>query len=62
MDVMLKEDGTVEQTSVIDGNPMLVEAAMSAVKQWRYRPLLVDGKPVLETVAAISFGKGGKVR
>jgi TonB family protein len=62
LDVMLKEDGTVERTSVIDGNPLLVEAATSAVKQWRYLPLLVEGKPVLKFVVVVSFGKGGKVR
>ena len=62
LDVTLKEGGTVEQTSVIDGNPLLVEAATSAVKQWRYQPLLVDGKPVVKFVVAVSFGKGGRVR
>ena len=62
LDVTLKENGTVEQTSVIDGNPLLVEAATIAVMQWRYLPLLVEGKPVLKFVVAVSFGKGGKVR
>lgn len=62
LDVTLKEDGTVEQTSVIDGDPLLVEAATSAVKRWRYRPLLDGGKPVVKFVVAVSFGKGGKVR
>lgn len=62
LDVTLKEDGAVESTSVIDGNPLLVEAATSAVKQWRYRSLLVKGKPILKFVVAVSFGKGGEVR
>jgi TonB family protein len=62
LDVTLKEDGTVERTSVIDGSTLLVEAATSAVKQWRYRPLLVHGAPVLKFVVVVSFGKGGKVR
>jgi TonB family protein len=62
LDVTLKEDGTVERTSVIDGNPLLVEAATSAVKQWRYQPLAVDGKPVVKFVVVVSFDKGGKVR
>ena len=62
LDVALKEDGTVEQTSVIDGNPLLAEAARSAVKQWRYRPLLVNGNPVVKFVVVVSFGTGGKVR
>jgi TonB family protein len=62
LDVALKEDGAVVQTSVIDGNPLLAKAAISAVKKWRYRPLLVDGKPVLKFVVLISLDKGGKVR
>jgi TonB family protein len=62
LDVTLKEDGTVEQTSVIDGNPLLVEAATSAVKQWRYQPLLAHGKPVVKFVVAVSFDKRGRVR
>jgi TonB family protein len=62
MDVTLKEDGTVDQVSVISGNPIFLEPATAAVKQWRYRPLLVKGQPVLKFVVVISFGKRGKVR
>jgi len=62
LDVTLKEDGTVDQLSVIDGNALLLEAATSAVKQWQYKPLLVSGKPVIKFVVVVSFGKGGKVR
>jgi TonB family protein len=63
LDVTLKEDGTVEQTNVIDdGSPLLVEAATSAVKQWRYRPLRVKGVLVDQFVVVVSFGKDGKVR
>ena len=43
-------------------NPLLAEAAESAVKQRRYQPLVVDGKPVVKFVVVVSFGKGGKVR
>jgi len=62
LEVTLKNDGTVDQVSVIDGSALLVEAATSAVKQWRYQSLVVKGKPVLKFVVVISFGKGGKVR
>lgn len=62
MDVTLKDDGAVDQVDVIDGNSLLSESAISAVKQWRYQPLMVKGKPVLKFVVVISFGKGGKVQ
>ncbi len=38
------------------------EGAPSRSLEWRYRPLLVNGKPVVKFVVAVSFGKGGKVR
>lgn len=61
LDVTLNDDGTVNTVDVIDGKPLLAEAATAAVKQWRYRPLVVQGKPVLKFVVALSFGKRGKV-
>jgi TonB family protein len=62
MDVTLKEDGAVDQVSVIEGDPSLAEAASKAVKQWRYQPLVEKGKPVLKFVVVVSFGKNGKVQ
>jgi protein TonB len=61
MDVTLKEDGTVDQVNLINGDPLLADAATSAVKQWRYQPLVVAGKPVLKFVVVVSFDKRGKV-
>ncbi|HYM74459.1 MAG TPA: TonB family protein [Candidatus Dormibacteraeota bacterium] len=61
LDVTLKEDGTVDQIAAIDGNPLLLEPATAAVKQWRYKPLAVNGKPVLKFVVVVSFGKRGNV-
>ena len=62
MDVKLAGDGAVKWVAVIDGEPALVEAAVSAVKQWRYRPLVVKGKAVDQFVVVVSFGKNGKVK
>jgi periplasmic protein TonB len=39
-------DGTVEDLHVMSGNPLLVDAAGNAVKQWTYRPTYLNGKPV----------------
>jgi protein TonB len=40
------EDGTVREVKVVEGAPVLAEAAMDAVKRWRYKPFELDGKPV----------------
>ncbi len=49
-------DGTVESLKVISGPPALVGAAAEAVRQWRYRPTLVDGKPVnVTTTVTVDF-------
>ena len=61
MDVTLKDDGTVDDVSVIEGAPALAGPAEAAVKQWHYKPLFVHGKPVLKFVVAITFTKGGHV-
>lgn len=60
MDITLKEDGTVDQVDVIDGDPLLGEAVTSAVKQWRYQPLVGEGKPVVKFVVVVLFDKRGK--
>jgi len=39
-------DGSVKDVRVENGLPILVQAAIDAVKQWRYKPYLVDGEPV----------------
>jgi TonB family protein len=41
---MVSESGTVEGVSLVAGNPAMAEPAISAVKQWRYKPYLRDGK------------------
>jgi anaerobic magnesium-protoporphyrin IX monomethyl ester cyclase len=62
MDVTLNDDGTVQEVKIIEGNPLLNSAATDAVKQWKYRPLTVHGKPVNRIVVVLTFEKNGKVR
>ena len=43
---VIGKDGTVEDVRVERGLPVLAQAALEAVKQWRYRPYLLNGEPV----------------
>ena len=45
-------DGHISELAVESGNPLLVPAAMAAVRQWRYAPTLLNGEPV-EVVTSI---------
>lgn len=43
---IIARDGTVEDLSLVSGQPLLVQAAMEAVKQWVYKPTYLNGVPV----------------
>lgn len=46
LQAVIGEDGTVHNVHALGGNPLLVQAAVDAVKQWRYKPYALNGKPV----------------
>ncbi len=49
-------DGKVERTYHLSGNPILAEAAETAVKKWRYKPHVVEGLSVeFETEVRLKF-------
>jgi protein TonB len=39
-------DGTIQNLQVLSGHPLLIPAALEAVRQWRYQPTLLNGEPV----------------
>jgi protein TonB len=45
-------DGNIRKLDVVSGHPLLVDAAIGAVRQWGYRPTMLNGVPV-EVVAPI---------
>jgi len=49
---IIGKDGSIQQLQVIDGPPLLVKAAVDAVRQWVYRPTMLNNKPV-EVIAPI---------
>ena len=46
LQVVIAEDGTVSDARVLAGEKILADAALAAVRQWRYQPTLLEGKPV----------------
>jgi periplasmic protein TonB len=53
---IIGKDGTIQQLRVISGHPLLVPAALEAVKQWRYAPTHLNGEPVeVQTEIDVSF-------
>jgi protein TonB len=49
-------DGTVKNLSVVSGHPLLVQAAIDAVKQWVYKPTLLNGAAVpVMTAIEVNF-------
>ena len=53
---IIAADGTVRHVEVVGGHPLLVQAAVAAVRQWRYRPTLLNGEPVeVDTFITVKF-------
>jgi protein TonB len=52
----ISRTGTIENLRVVEGPAMLRQAALDAVKQWRYRPYMLNGQPVeVETTVDVQF-------
>ncbi len=53
---MISREGAIENLQVLSGHPMLIPAAVDAVRQWRYRPYVLNGEPVeVETEVTVNF-------
>jgi periplasmic protein TonB len=56
LQAMITKDGTVQDLRVVSGHPLLTEAAIVAVKQWRYRPYHLNNEPVaVDTEINVNF-------
>ncbi|MFZ0318198.1 MAG: TonB family protein [Candidatus Sulfotelmatobacter sp.] len=56
LDVHIGEEGAVREIKVVKGPPLLAEAAMAAVRQWRFKPYTVNGRAVeMETRITLTF-------
>jgi periplasmic protein TonB len=57
---LIDKDGIVKDVRVESGLPLLAQAAIDAVKQWRYKPYLVNGEPVeVDSRITINFTLSG---
>lgn len=43
---IIATDGTIQSLEVISGDPFFIQSALSAVRQWRYRPTILNGHPI----------------
>jgi len=59
LSAIIDKEGKIAELKVIGGHPMLVEAALTAIKKWRYRPTLQGGEPVeVATQITVNFRLG----
>ncbi|HKN76748.1 MAG TPA: energy transducer TonB [Candidatus Acidoferrum sp.] len=54
LQVKVKTDGSVEVQKILQGEPVLADAAVDAVKRWRANPATINGTPV-ETISTVTF-------
>jgi len=53
---IISREGQITSLDVLSGDPLLVGAALDAVRQWRYRPTILNGEPVeVETSITVIF-------
>jgi protein TonB len=56
----ISKSGDIQNLRLISGHPMLAPAAIEAVKQWKYKPYLLNGEPVeVETTVQVNFTLAG---
>src|ERR1700726_25745 len=57
---VISKDGSIENLTLVSGHPMLAPAAIDAVKQWKYKPYLLNGEPVeVDTEVQVNFTLAG---
>jgi periplasmic protein TonB len=57
---LISKEGTIENLRSLSGHPMLVPAAIDAVRQWRYKPYILNGDAIeVETQITVNFFLGG---
>jgi protein TonB len=61
LQALIGKDGTITGLHVVSGHPMLTNAALEAVKEWKYKPYYLNGEPVeVETTINVNFSLSGE--
>jgi periplasmic protein TonB len=60
LQAQISKEGNIENLQLISGHPMLAPAAIEAVKQWKYKPYLLNGEPCeVDTQVQVNFTLAG---
>ena len=54
LEAVVSEDGTVEKVNILSGNPVLTKPAADALKKWKFKPFVSEGKPI-KALAPVNF-------
>jgi len=46
MRAIVATDGTIQSLEIVSGDPMFYQSAIEAVRQWRYKPTILNGQPL----------------
>ncbi len=53
---IIATDGSIQSLQVVSGDPLFIQSALEAVRQWRYRPTILNGQPVeVETSITVIY-------
>ncbi len=56
LQAVIGKEGAIQNLQVLSGHPLLVQSALDAVRQWRYRPYLLNNEPVeVDTTITVNF-------
>jgi protein TonB len=56
LQALISKTGAIENLHAVSGHPILIQAAMDAVKQWKYKPYYLNTEPVeVETTIKVTF-------
>ncbi len=60
LQAVIGKDGSIQGLKAVSGHPMLIPSALDAVRQWKYKPYILNGEPVeVDTQVTINFTLAG---